>query len=470
MKLTQTGITVKGTYGFDDEFSIEGKVKGDRLEFSYKEPRGSGEGVFTLWEDGDTFTGTFTPKGASDERFWGAYRLRAVAPAPKPGEVVTGQSRSGLNLHVRVPKDFDPQRRYPAIAFLHGSNMTARAYVDTIAATWPKLAEEFLIVGIDGERLSPASRDGVRAFNYTYVEFSGPGVGPAWRCRQSPALVADALEELRGVLPVEHWLVGGHSQGGFLTWAMAMFYPKLIRGAFPMSCNLLVQCDPDFSFFDDPDIREAQRRVALAPIHGENDNVVEFSAGLHCYEQMQDGGFPALHFFTAKCGHEFAFLPVEDAVRWLETMASDDAARLVDLAESRLKAKEYRDATAAVLRAREAGAKGDVAKRTDAVEASVDGAAGKDAAKLLEVIRKGKDNRWVDDFWVFRERFAFTPAAREVMRAYGRLEEKHGKLAEELFWGARNERDDTKRRAMYERLLDEAYASKYWKLVSRWMS
>ena len=411
------------------------------------------------------FVGEYEHGGSGNPQFWGGYRREPTRAAPSAGEIVTGQTAAGVRYHLRVPEDYDPARRYTAIAFFHGSNMSSASYVATIAAAWPELADDYIVVGFDGEQLSSASREPDPAFNFTYVNFSGHEVGEPWRYRQSPGLIADALQELPDFLPIDRWFVGGHSQGGFLTYAMVMFYPELVAGAFPMSCNLLVQCEPDN--FNDEAQRALQRAVALAPIHGENDGIVSFSSGEYCYERMQDGGFPMLRFFTdPSAAHMFARLPVEEAVRWLEAITSDDAGELARFAEGASEQGQWRSAVAALARARDLGVYDAL---LESAEARVEEAGAEEAERLLALIRRDADNGWVDDFWAFREHFAFAPFAEGLMEAYAELRQEHAKRADELFYGSRGEDDAEKRDAMRRELLEECYASKWWKLVSRWM-
>ena len=466
MRLVQQGNQVTGTYGHDDEFKLSGTVAQGVLSFKAQEPNGTSEGEFTLWEDGNTFQGDFRFNGG-DERFWGAYRIDAFVPEPVPGEVVTGQSGSWQNFHLRVPKDYDPQKDYPAVAFFHGSNMNSRAYVDTIAAAWPDVAEDFILVGIDGENLSSRSQvDGERFYNFSYVNFSGHEVGQAWRYRQSPGLVADTLQELQEVLPISKWLVGGHSQGGFLTYAVMMYYPDLLAGAFPMSCNLLVQCEPDNT--TDEDVRASQRAVALAPIHGQRDSVVDYSSGEYCHGRMVDGGFPTLRFFNPeRVGHEFALLPVDEALRWLDAMTSGDALALLELAEAEVQAGRYRSATAAALRAEAAGA---TAAATLAIHDSVDAEAREQADRLTRAVLANENADWVDGFWEFRGEFAFTPAAARLMDAYGQLRAEHEDAADKAFYTARQMDDDDERNAKYTEIVERYYASKWYPLVKGWLN
>ncbi len=467
MTLEQQGVRVTGTYGWEDGATIEGMIEGDTLEFEWRRSGGNkGKGSLSLWEGDQTFTGTLRYGG--NEEFCGGYRLNPVRAATTPGQVTEGQTESMLNYYLHVPKGFSPEKKYNAIAFFHGSNMSSRDYVETIVSTWPKLAEEYLVLGFDGERLSSASSEGSRVYNATYINYSGHEVGEPWRYNQTPGLAAASLREIAEFLPIERWFVGGHSQGGFLTYAIGMFYPDLVAGIFPMSCSLLVQCEP--SYFDDADTRAAQRRMAIAHIHGETDNLVEFTSGIYCSEAFQDADFPRLRLFTdPTAGHRFMFLPVEEAVRWLEVMSSGDTERLVSLAEERLKEKDTRDAAAAARIARELGVQGKLADRVAAVMKKVDAAAEKEAKTLETVIARNANGRWVDAFWDFRRDFGTSDRAVSVLEAYAKLREEHQPEAERLFREARNEQNDSRREKKQREIVEKWYASSYYKLVSRWL-
>src|SRR5262249_11364732 len=91
----------------------------------------------------------------------------------EPGKIVDGTARNHVTYHVRVPADFDPARELPAIVILHGSNMNSKAYVATIVAAWPKLAEDYIIVGINGEYRIAQSPPGNPAYNYSGVNYMG---------------------------------------------------------------------------------------------------------------------------------------------------------------------------------------------------------------------------------------------------------------------------------------------------------
>ncbi len=467
MELKGESTRLRGSYGFDAGAKIDGRVEDGRLDFEWSSPWGNGEGSLELWEDGDVFTGRYTGQGGQ-RGTWAGYRKRHVLAKPVPGQVVDGQGQCGLLYQVRVPEDWTPGTSAPALVFFHGSNMSSGAYVDTIVAAFPALAADYMLIGVEGEKLAPGSKPGNRFYNYTYVNLSGHGVGEPGRYNQSPGLVAQLLRELDEAYPVERWFVGGHSQGGFLTYAMVMFYPDLVDGAVPMSCNLLVQCEP--GDFDDEEHIAKQRRVAIAHVHGENDPLVEYSAAEHCYESMQDGGIEALRLFShPTAGHMFALLPVEPAVRWLEGVTASDPAELAAFAERCLDEGDARGAIAALRRAEARDADAAVAESAARLWERVQADGADEASRLAVAIGKNADGAWVDDFWEFRRQYAYAPSAEEAMTLYAKLREKHGKPAQDLFYEARGEQDPERRRELLQRILDDYYASRWFRIASRWV-
>ena len=281
MELAESAGKVTGKYGWANESRLSGEVEARKLTFQWHGVNGQGHGELELWLDGATVVGKYD-WGTTEEQFWGGYRLERKVAGPEPGATSDGQTELGLNYHLRVPQGFsrkDKKKHWTALALFHGSNSNARDYVEGFPGNWPELAEDYILVGFDGEQLSPSSANGVRQYNASYINFSGDKVGEPWRYMQTPGLVAGALTELSKELPIERWYVGGHSQGAFLTFAVAMFYPELVAGAFPVAGNLLVQCEPSY-FADDEwaKLREAQRRIPIAIVHGQKDDVVEFSS------------------------------------------------------------------------------------------------------------------------------------------------------------------------------------------------
>ncbi len=205
--------------------------------------------------------------------------LRFVIPRvplgpPKRKQIVDAAAANGMTYHVRVPEKYDPRPGGPAIVLLHGSNANSADYDKGVAQRWPKLAADYVLIGIDGEWPTQKDPDGPPAYVYTYVNFVGKSKykGFPGTDRESPALVAEVLAEIREQLKLTKVFVTGHSQGGFLAYSCLMNYPDLFDGAMPISAGLIFQCEP--TAYEDPEIRRQQRRRPVAIVHGGKDPLV----------------------------------------------------------------------------------------------------------------------------------------------------------------------------------------------------
>ena len=80
--------------------------------------------------------------------------------------------------------------------------MNGKAYVNTLAAAWPDIARDYILLGINGETPRGLDADDP-AFNYTYVNYVGRSTfgGFPGTDRESPALVREALDGLEEGLP-----------------------------------------------------------------------------------------------------------------------------------------------------------------------------------------------------------------------------------------------------------------------------
>jgi predicted esterase len=476
MELTREGSKVKGRYAFRGTSTIEGEAKGRHLDFHVKAVR-TGPGWFELDATGINLSGAGGTDGMPGWYGWkGRKAAEFVRHVPlAAGKIVDGSTTGLLTYSVRAPEGYKSGegKKWPAIVVLHGSNMNGKAYVNTLAHAWPDIARDYIILGINGETASNLASD-EPAFNYTYVNFMGRSTyqGYPGTDRESPALVREALEDLKGVYPIKHYFVGGHSQGGYLTYSLLMNSPELLAGAFPISAMVIMQCEP--SVYDDATLKAAERRVPLAIVHGKNDPNVPFDGGSYAYGLFLDAGWPAIRLFDhATAGHMFGLLPVGAAIRWLEAMSSDKPAVLLDLAEKRIKEKGYRDAIAALHRAQgwslDASAKALLAK----LQKTINDASAPKAKTYLAAIRANRDKSWVDSFLAFRDDFEFADAATDAMAAFNELRAQHEKPAAELMGEARGNFQRGQRADGYakaQEVVDKYYASPSYRLAKKWLA
>lgn len=475
MELAQDGAKVRGRYALRGTSSLEGDVKGRHLEFRYKGFRG-GPGWFDLDAGGATLAGA---SGADGFPGWSGWKGRRAPEYPRhaplvAGKIVDGSTDGLLTYSVRAPEGYKPSdgKTWPCVVILHGSNMNGKAYVNTIASACPDIARDYILLGINGETPSRITDD--PAFNYTYVNYVGRSTfgGFPGTDRESPALVRDALMELSKTYPIRHYFVGGHSQGGFLTYSLMMNSPEVVLGAFPISAGVIFQCEP--SAYADAKLKAAQRGVPLAIVHGKTDPMVSYSMGEYAHGLFLDAGWPALRLFSDdRAAHMFARLPVGPAIRWLEVMTSDDPKALLDFAERRWKESGRRDAVAAIHRSKSLKLDPAAQARRDKLSVTIDAEVAPKAKSYLESIRAAKDNAWVDGFLAFRDDYAIAPAASEAMAAFDALRAKHDEPARKLIGEARGlfqrgRRDEGYAKA--KEVIDSYYASSSYRLAKGWLA
>ncbi|MCZ6689340.1 MAG: alpha/beta hydrolase-fold protein [Planctomycetota bacterium] len=469
MKLEQKGESVKGRYGYSNDRTLEGRVDGRDLDYRYSAPSGNGEGTFEMQDDNLSFLGEYLHEGAETTGFWGGYQAGHREAVVRPGDISTGISESRLRYHIRVPEGYDGKKKYPAILILHGSNMDSFSYIETIESEWSDLARDYILIGVDGERISRNSTREFPRSNYTYVSWVGKrSTWTGTREHESPPFIADTVKELQKTYPIGKLFVGGHSQGGYLTYTLFMHYPELFAGAFPIASGLIFQAEP--SVFEDVEIRRAQRDAPLAIIHARDDPVVGFGSSEWAHHAFEEGGFPMLRLFDPpEAGHGFMNLPVPKAIRWLGSMASDDAERLAAFSEESFEGKRYRDAVASLRKASSLNPGRAVRSRLSKLRKAIEKLADPPATKLEKRMASSKGGEWMDDFLAFRGDFAFADASSKCMQIYSRLKEKHRKPADELIRKSRQEKDEETRRALWKEVLEKYFATKWYPFVKKWL-
>jgi predicted esterase len=474
MELTQKEKKVEGRFALRGGSDIHGDAAGGRLDYRFKAFLG-GKGWFDTVEDGSKLVGAAADDGSNSWFAWNGRRAPEFARHVRliAGKTVDGSTKGLLTYSVHTPEGYveDSKKPWPTIVILHGSNMSGKAYVDTIAARWPEIGKQFLILGINGERPSNIGKE--PSFNFSYVNYVGKSTygGFPGTDRESPALVSEALAELRSVYPIKHYLVGGHSQGGYLTYSLLMNFPEMFAGAFPVSGEVMFICEPNA--YADETLKKAQRSVPLAIVHGKTDPNVPYSSAKYAATQFGEAKWPALRLFSDEnAGHMFALLPVDKAILWLETLASEDPAVLLTFAERRLKENGYRDACAAMLRLREQTLGEPQKARLKKLTQNIDDKARAGAARYLPRIKANADGSWVEGFLAYRDVFEFADAAHEVMAAFTKLRAEHQKPAQDAFNEARKRLQQGQQDggyAKYQEIIDKHYASPLYLVVKPWL-
>jgi len=466
--LEQNGRSVEGTWGNEGWASIEGEVTGRRMQMRWKRIQWSGDAWFEMTAEGGRFF------GLTDETppvKWLGLRVAEFVPdaAPKAGEIVSGLSENHIFYFLRAPDGWRKGKKADAVVLLHGSNWTTKGMVWVTAQNWPELAKECFIIGIQGQDWADWSDADDLRHNYTYVNWMGRSTYQGYpnTDRESPYLVKQVIEELTEECNLERIFLGGHSQGGFLSYILYMHHPELFAGVFPIAGGLVIQAEPDV--FEDEKLLAAQRATPLAIVHGTEDQLVPFSTGEYIHERFLASGFPMLRFFAPDLGHGYDFLPVGEAVAWLSALSTDDSKELALFAQDAADEDRWRDVGAALARAEAIRAQ----PKLKAVMKKLDAAAAKDAERFQELIAKDADGSWIDEFLDWRDQFEFAPAAAGTMKAFYRLRDEHDEPAEKLIGEARAAFQRGNREvgwASYEKVVREYYAARRYRNVKKWLA
>ena len=390
-----------------------------------------------------------------------------------PGEITNGVSANEMSYHLRVPEDFASDKTYNAILILHGSNMNSKSYVNTIASAWPDIAKRYILIGINGENKSRNFNPDKPAYNYSYVNFVGKSTykGYPGTDRESPALVSEVLAELKEYVPFKKLFVGGHSQGGFLTYSVMMNYPDQVDGAFPIAGGMIFQVDP--TAYAKEDLRKQQREIPLAIVHASNDRVVNFGLSEAAHRAFLGDQFPMLRLVTNDTsGHSFAALPVNEAIQWLESMTTDDADQVVSCARELIGEGKFRDVAGLLARENLPKLGADQQQALSDLRTKLETRASESCEGLLEVIEANENGDWVADFYDFRNEFEFTETAKPIVAAYEKIKEQHEEPAKKLYGEARKLFQQQKRSEAYEKcteIVDNYYASTKFMTVKGWL-
>ena len=366
----------------------------------------------------------------------------AAAPGDvKPGTTALLKAKEGMRYFLRVPKSYDPRRGARLIVFLHGSNMNGLTYLRSFEAK--KWCPDDILACPNGEQGS----DPHGSNNFTF------GSAP---------FVADVTKEIQAAFKTTRAYVGGHSQGGFLTYSVIMLFPDLFQGAFPMAGDCWMQNEPNL-WEDEPDVLSKQKTIAIAVIHGKKDPVVQFSQGQHAHDVFLAMGYPRLRLFAPEhLGHEFMLSPVAEALEWIDAMVGDDAAKRVAKANEWAKASEWGWAVEAARGVDEAK-KAPVGPKSGAktVLKAAEAAAKKALKGMKASMEGGKAEEWVPKWFEFRRLYGGTETARPLVEKYESLRAAQRGAGKDLFQKARAAypSDKEKGRALLRELLEKAPAT-----------
>jgi poly(3-hydroxybutyrate) depolymerase len=369
------------------------------------------------------------------------------AEVDSPAKVKIGQTAlvkpgKGMNYFLRVPKAYDAKNGARLVVFLHGSNMNGLSYVRSFEAKhW---AEDDILCCPNGEQGS----DPFGSNNFTF---------------DSAPLVADVTDQVKKTFKTTISYVGGHSQGGFLTYSVILLNPDLFQGALPMSGDCWSQNEPNL-WEDKPDVAKKQHEIAIAVLHSKNDPVVKFEQGQHAYDVFRDEGWQKLRFFAPeRAAHMFMVFPVDEMLDWLDAMNGRSEEKTSKLLEKWAKDGEWGWVLAAAKASKSGGAKW-VKQAEDAATK---------AAPAMTDAMKGKPADWIPKWIEFWRVYGGTDAAKPLVDDYLKKRAEQRDAGQRLFNEAfglirADKRPDAKTRL--EQILVDAPYSYEGYYAAKWLA
>ena len=184
---------------------------------------------------------------------------------------------------------------------------------------------------------------------------------------------------------------------------------------------------------EQPVIHAAQRSTPMVIVHGKNDQVVNASVGKYAYNRLLSHNFHNVKFLNPSSGHPYDFLPVDEAIEYLDALTNDSSYQLLKYTEKMVAKKDWRTVGLALKRAKELDEDKDFAD----IRKSFEEKASKQAARHLKDLKKGTYGKWVDRFLRWHEDFALAESATDVLKEWDALVEVHSEAAKPMATEAR---------------------------------
>lgn len=350
----------------------------------------------------------------------------------EPGETGLLESEGGMKYFLRIPESYDEKKGARLIVFMHGSNMNGLTYLRSIVHK--KWCKDDILCCPNGE----ASGDDPYGAN----NFGFASANP----------VSALTKELQNELNTTLTYIGGHSQGGFVTYSVIMHFPDIYHGAFPMAGDCWMQNEPNL-WDEKPDTVAKQKKIPIAVIHGQKDPVVSYSQGEHAYGVYMAACYPKIRFFNPESlGHQFMFSPVDDALEWLDAMNGHDPVRAMKLAKEWVKDDEWGWAVQAALAVKDnLDSDDDSIATADKILKKVEEPAKAATKQMSAKIKNSEASDWIPDWFEFHRQYGATKAAKKLTENYFRRREMQREESTKTFWEAQQFFRESKKDEAYKK-------------------
>lgn len=196
-----------------------------------------------------------------------------VAPAPLPTASVSRGEAGGLKYIEVVPAGVSPDARLPMVVFIHGlGDRPRRAFVAD-----PQVAARFI--------LPQAPLPYGRGFSWFDYRVGQPNPDLANGIARAAEQLAEMLSVLRRSKPTAGLpIITGFSQGGMLSYALALHHPDQVLAAHPISGMLPPALWPQAP-------APGQAQPPIRAVHGTADQIVSYASARTMVDALEQRGF-----------------------------------------------------------------------------------------------------------------------------------------------------------------------------------
>jgi phospholipase/carboxylesterase len=204
---------------------------------------------------------------------------------------------------VKLPKGYNPKKRYPLLLTLHGYSSNLDNHFADVIKQMPE--PDFIFTSLQAPYWLPNSRE---SFRWRIPEY-----GPERQeqsVKMSEEYVANVIRTLKAQYNPSHVYLMGHSQGGWMTFNTGLNFPKLFDGLIAFGGWVdTVRIAPSQI--------KAAKKLKVLIVHGRNDKAVPFSWAESSRDRLKAGGLDVT-FFDFDGGHEMPDAGVKKVFEWIE--------------------------------------------------------------------------------------------------------------------------------------------------------
>ncbi|MCL2063003.1 MAG: alpha/beta hydrolase-fold protein [Candidatus Cloacimonetes bacterium] len=210
---------------------------------------------------------------------------------------------SKIRYRTILPDDFDPEKEYPVMIFLHGHGGSPLN-----SSTLSEAFRENDIIFIMPQAPYPWEITIRRTTNFSWmiVDFDEGDYNDSHSIVLTQNYITSLNHSLREQYNVSSFYLSGFSQGGYQTLSIGLQNQDIFDALICFGGGLAL---PEFLIPENGEI-------PVLIVHGESDMVVTFETGVDAYERLKAMGYN-IELFPFDGAHEMSHEIIEKAIEWM---------------------------------------------------------------------------------------------------------------------------------------------------------